>query len=186
MEEYVGGPNAEVESVVKQFQETSSKYRYMELSLSQRRKALQTKIPDFEKTLSVVRFLQARRRKALGEAPPAEEADEEDKDGDDSDGLDDLDDEDEGKDEKEGPLKSLFELNETLYAEAEIMETGEVGLWLGVSPSVLLVWRERQKEGGEGLLISLRQTQCCSILCKKPSTYYPRSSRPRRRAWKRQ
>jgi hypothetical protein len=31
------------------------------------------------------------------------------------------------------PLKTLFELNDTLYAEAEIEETGEIGLWLGVS-----------------------------------------------------
>lgn len=29
-------------------------------------------------------------------------------------------------------MKTLFELNDTLYAEAEIIETGEVGLWLGV------------------------------------------------------
>jgi hypothetical protein len=30
-------------------------------------------------------------------------------------------------------MKTLFELNDTLYAEAEVEETGEVGLWLGVS-----------------------------------------------------
>jgi hypothetical protein len=107
------------------------KYRYMELSLSQRRKALSTKIPDIEQTLSVVTFLQSRRKRAFGEPEP-EPVDEED---DDLDDLDDLGDEDEGGKKADEPLKSLFELNDTLYAEAEVQETGEVGLWLGVSGS---------------------------------------------------
>lgn len=42
---------------------------------------------------------------------------------------DDLDEED--KEEK--PLTTLFELNETLFSEAEVDEDGNVGLWLGVS-----------------------------------------------------
>ena len=97
----------------------------MELSLQQRRKALSTKIPDIEQTLSVVKYLLLRRKTAQGEVV-------EDKEEDDDDDLDDLDDLDDEKKE-EGPLKTLFELNDTLYAEAEIQETGEVGLWLGVS-----------------------------------------------------
>jgi hypothetical protein len=100
----------------------------MELSLQQRRKALSAKIPDIEQTLSVVDYLQLRRRKALGEEV------EEEKDEDDE--LDDL---DEDGEKEEGPLKTLFELNDTLYAEAEIQETGEVGLWLGVSRVQLTV-----------------------------------------------
>lgn len=115
---------------------TQSKYRYMELSLSQRRKALSTKIPDIEQTLSVVTFLQSRRKRALGESEP-EPVEEED---DDLDDLDDLDDEDEGGKKADEPLKSLFELNDTLYAEAEVQETGEVGLWLGVSRSGSVPW----------------------------------------------
>jgi len=137
VDEYVGGKDAEIDGVMKTFQETSScvpsspprdwshstrKYRYMELSLQQRRKALLSKIPDIEQTLSVVNYLQLRRRKVSGEVV------EEEKDEDDE--LDDLDDE---ETKEEGPLKTLFELNDTLYAEAEIHETGEVGLWLGVS-----------------------------------------------------
>jgi hypothetical protein len=31
-------------------------------------------------------------------------------------------------------LKTLYELNDTLFAEAEVEEDGQVGLWLGVSP----------------------------------------------------
>jgi hypothetical protein len=108
----------------------------MEVNLQQRRKALSAKIPDIEQTLSVVKFLSARRAKAEGK---------EEETGDDvgsdlgSDDIDALLDGDEDEDEKDKPLTSLFELNDTLYAEAEVQENGEVGLWLGVSrlcPSV--------------------------------------------------
>lgn len=37
------------------------------------------------------------------------------------------------------PIKTLFELNDTLFAEAEIQETGDVYLWLGVRPSLPLL-----------------------------------------------
>lgn len=127
MEDYVG--NNSVEPIIKTFQETSAKYRYMELNLQQRRKALLAKIPDIEQTLSVVKFLQARREPKAA----ADEKDEtESMNSDDIDALLDGDDEEEeGAEQK--PLKTLFELNDTLYAEATVQETGEVGLWLGVS-----------------------------------------------------
>jgi hypothetical protein len=97
----------------------------MEVSLQQRRKALMAKIPDIEQTLSVVTYLQMRRKKALGEEEDADKVDEDE-------------DEDEMLEEPEqGPLKTLFELNDTLYAEAEVEETGEVGLWLGVGTRLL-------------------------------------------------
>lgn len=91
--------------------------------MQQRRKALLGKIPDITQTLQVVKYLRQRRQKALGH--PIEE----EKLSDDEDDLDDLDDEEK---KEEQPMKTLFELNDTLYAEAEIIETGEVGLWLGV------------------------------------------------------
>jgi len=100
----------------------------MEVNLQQRRKGLEVKIPDIQQTLTVVQFLQNRRLKAKGEKVEEEEL----SDDDDDDEEDDLDDEDEGK--KVEPLKTLFELNDTLFAEAEVEETGEVGIWLGVSP----------------------------------------------------
>jgi hypothetical protein len=103
----------------------SRKYRYMEVNLQQRRKGLEVKIPDIQQTLTVVQFLQNRRLKAKGEKVEEEEL------SDDEDDLDDDLEEDEGK--KEEPLKTLFELNDTLFAEAEVEETGEVGIWLGVS-----------------------------------------------------
>lgn len=95
----------------------------MEVNLSQRRKGLETKIPDIEQTLSVVKFLQNRRKKAAGEEVEEEVlSDDEDED---------LDADEEEK--KEEPMKTLFELNDTLFAEAEVEENGQVGIWLGVS-----------------------------------------------------
>lgn len=38
-----------------------SKYRYMESSLTQRRASLEEKIPDIQKTLDMVEYLQERR-----------------------------------------------------------------------------------------------------------------------------
>lgn len=100
----------------------------MELNLQQRRKALLAKIPDIEQTLGVVNFLAGRRRQALGEPEPEAEAED-----DDDDDIDAMLDGDEDEAQKNAPLTSLFELNDTLYAEAQISETGQVGLWLGVS-----------------------------------------------------
>ena len=114
----------------------------MELSLQQRRKALSTKIPDIQQTLSVVKYLQLRRKKAAGETVEEEKDDDNDLDSD----LEE--EEEEGKEEK---LKTLFELNDTLYAEAEVEETGEVGLWLGVS----FVW-SRRRRGYRGACVAVR------------------------------
>lgn len=49
---------------------------------------------------------------------------------DDEDDLEDEDDEDDEQPKK--PLKTTFELNDTLYAEAELEDTDTVYLWLGV------------------------------------------------------
>jgi len=107
-----------------------SKYRYMEVNLQQRRKALSAKIPDIEQTLGVVNFLAARKAKAEGKTEEDEVGS--DLGSDDIDALLDGEEDDEHKD-KDKPLTTLFELNDTLYAEAQVQETGEVGLWLGVS-----------------------------------------------------
>ncbi len=101
----------------------------MEVNLQQRRKALLAKIPDIEQTLGVVNFLSARRDRAEGK--------EEDVGSDaGSDDIDALLDGEEDEDAKDKPLTTLFELNDTLFAEAQVQETGEVGLWLGVSTEV--------------------------------------------------
>ena len=48
------------------------------------------------------------------------------------DDLEDLED-DEGTDSEKKPIKMTFELNDTLYAEAELENTDTVYLWLGVN-----------------------------------------------------
>ncbi|RXK37732.1 prefoldin subunit [Tremella mesenterica] len=114
----------------------------MELSLQQRRKALLSKIPDIEQTLTVVRFLRTRRRKALGE----EISDSENSDIEDSDELSEEEEEGEGSERKGKPkLKTLFELNDTLYAEAELEETDEVGIWLGANTMLMYPLAEAEQ-----------------------------------------
>lgn len=74
----------------------------MEQNLAQRRKGLQDKIPDIRKTLSMVQFLQEQQQQREDDDEPAK------------------------------PTRTTFELNETLYAEADIPPTDTVYLWLGV------------------------------------------------------
>ncbi len=57
VQEYLGGPDEEVEPTLKKFQETMSKYKFMELNTAQRRRGLEDKIPDIRKTLQMVTFL---------------------------------------------------------------------------------------------------------------------------------
>lgn len=48
-------------------------------------------------------------------------------------GEDDLEDDlDEGSEDAQKPMRTTFELNDTLYAEAELEDTDTVYLWLGV------------------------------------------------------
>lgn len=61
VQEYLGGPDEEVEPTLKKFQETMSKYKFMELNTAQRRRGLEEKIPDIRKTLQMVNFLQAKK-----------------------------------------------------------------------------------------------------------------------------
>lgn len=102
----------------------------METSLTQRRTNLEEKVPDIKKTLDMVEFMQERRvsgflccdyvqmsiwvQEGKGTA------------------QDDLEDDLAEEDALSKPLKTTFELNDTLYAEAELEETDTVYLWLGV------------------------------------------------------
>lgn len=89
----------------------------MDANLGQRRSSLEEKIPDIKKTLDMVEYLQERRE---GKSKASEDDD-----------LADLDDEDESGSAK--PIRTTFELNDTLFAEAEIEETDTVYLWLGAN-----------------------------------------------------
>jgi hypothetical protein len=110
----------------------------MDANLTQRRRGLEEKIPDIRKTLTMVEYLNERRvsefvyfisdfsclltlRPYCGKKTDDLGAD-----------LENLDLE-EGEASKK-PLVTTFELNETLYAEAELEDTDVVYLWLGVPP----------------------------------------------------
>ncbi|KAJ3089959.1 hypothetical protein HK102_005062 [Quaeritorhiza haematococci] len=55
VEEFVS--DGQVEPVLRKFQEMIAKYKYMEIHLLQKRKSLETKIPEISKTLDMVLFL---------------------------------------------------------------------------------------------------------------------------------
>ncbi|EJF58736.1 Prefoldin subunit 3 [Dichomitus squalens LYAD-421 SS1] len=112
------GPDPNPENALKEFQAALAKYRYMDNNLAQRRRGLEEKIPDIKKTLAMVEFLQER-REGMSAA----------KDGDE----DDLDDDEGDVDVSGKPLTTTFELNDTLYAEAELEDTDSVYLWLGAN-----------------------------------------------------
>ncbi|KAH7911871.1 Prefoldin subunit 3 [Hygrophoropsis aurantiaca] len=116
VEEYLGGPDGEAEGPLKRFQDAIAKYRYMDANLTQRRRSLEEKIPDIKKTLSMVEFLRDRREGK-----------------DKSDDLDDDLEDDAGSGDSKKPLKTTFELNDTLYAEADLEDTDTVFLWLGAN-----------------------------------------------------
>ena len=105
----------------------------MESNLSQRRRGLEEKIPDITKTLDVVKFLQNRRVGNLvsfdydrTKLQKERASNPDEQDGGD---LEDLDE----SSLSSKPLTTTFELNDTLYAHAELEDTDTVYLWLGVS-----------------------------------------------------
>ncbi|SJL06935.1 related to prefoldin subunit 3 [Armillaria ostoyae] len=134
VEEYVGGSDGDIEGPLKAFQDAMAKYRYMDDNLAQRRKGLEEKIPDYKKTLDMVEYLQERRVRDpvyiyIYWAYWTQEGKSKVSEGDDLD--DDLG--DEADDASSKPIRTTFELNETLYAEAELEETDTVYLWLGAN-----------------------------------------------------
>ncbi|KAG1809815.1 Prefoldin subunit 3 [Suillus plorans] len=116
VEEYLGGSDGAVETPLKNFQDAIAKYRYMDANLTQRRKGLEDKIPDIRKTLHMVEFLQEQ-REGKNKNDDLE---------------DDLSDE-ENSDNPKKPLTTTFELNDTLFAEAELEDSDTVYLWLGAN-----------------------------------------------------
>ncbi|KAK2460407.1 hypothetical protein APHAL10511_007572 [Amanita phalloides] len=116
VDEYMG-PDADVEGTLRAFQDALAKYRYMDSNLTQRRQSLEDNVPDIKKTLDLVEYLQERRQ-GKNAASENEESD-------------DL--EEEEKESTTKPIKTTFELNDTLYAEAELDDSDTVHLWLGAN-----------------------------------------------------
>ncbi|KAJ7222596.1 Prefoldin subunit-domain-containing protein [Mycena pura] len=119
VEAHIGGPDGAVDGPLKSFQDALAKYRFMDSSLAQRRAGLEDKIPDIKKTLAMVEYLQERREgksKATNDDEDDLEADADDLEG-----------------ESTKALTTTFELNDTLFAEAELEDTDTVYLWLGAN-----------------------------------------------------
>ncbi|TPX18198.1 uncharacterized protein E0L32_002707 [Thyridium curvatum] len=113
VEDYVTS-REEVEPTLRRFQEMISKYQFMEVNLQRRLAGLKDKMPDIQKTLDTVRFLKTRRgRHGHGHGHGGEEEDSEE--------------------EPVEPIETTFELNDTLYARAQVPPTDEVYLWLGAN-----------------------------------------------------
>ncbi|KAJ2920953.1 hypothetical protein H1R20_g16142, partial [Candolleomyces eurysporus] len=124
VDEYMSDDSSDsIETTLRAFQDAIAKYRYMEANLTQRRTSLEEKIPDIRKTLDVVEYLQERR-----EGKSKTENDEDDLDDDD---LEDEEDEEDPSNLK--PITTTYELNDTLYAEAQLEESDSVYLWLGAN-----------------------------------------------------
>lgn len=87
----------------------------MEANLQRRMTGLNEKIPDIQKTLDTVKFLQIRRVRIHTSFESVV-------------WVTDL---EITQDESE-PIETTFELNDTLYARANIPPTEEVQIWLGV------------------------------------------------------
>ena len=85
---------------------------------------------------------------------------------------DDLDDQLEDRADAGKPLTTTFELNDTLYAEAELEDTDTVYLWLGVSchvPQCTLPLTRSLPA------MPIRQTSCSRIRSQLPSHYSARN-----------
>ncbi|EFX00772.1 prefoldin subunit [Grosmannia clavigera kw1407] len=111
VEDYVASRD-DVEPTLRRFQEMISKYQFMESNLQRRVAGLDEKLPDIQKTLDTVRFLQLQRKK--GGSQSGADSDAESDDGD-------------------AAIETTFELNDTLYAKATVPPTDEVYLWLGAN-----------------------------------------------------
>jgi hypothetical protein len=128
----------------------------MESTLTQRRTSLEEKIPDIKKTLDMVEFLQERRVGVglqgldclLDIVQQSKRDSEED--------LNDL--ETEGSTTR--PLKTTFELNDTLYAEAELEDCNTVYLWLGVRLHDLYIFKLGPKTTSTGKCYAVLRNLC--------------------------
>jgi hypothetical protein len=91
----------------------------MEVNQQRRAAGLKDKMPDIQKTLDTVRFLKTRKVGGISRYCTTEA--------------------DSFRQPGSDPIEATFELNDTLYAKANIPPTEEVYLWLGVR-----LWFSRQ------------------------------------------
>jgi prefoldin subunit 5 len=103
VDDIIKNPETEFEHVMKLFQDRLQQYKYMELSKKQQLGDLKIKIPDIEKNLQIINFIQQRKQ----------ESDDDDEDS--------------------NIIQTNYELNDTLYTKADIdtSKLESVYLWLG-------------------------------------------------------
>lgn len=89
------------------------KYQFMEVNQQRRAAGLRDKVPDIQKTLDTVRFLKTRKVCLRMPRIFGVDVDSHPQPGSD-------------------PIEATFELNDTLYAKANVPPTKEVYVWLGV------------------------------------------------------
>lgn len=95
----------------------------MEMNTQRRAAGLRDKIPDIQKTLDTVMFLESRKvRRPTVISYKGREGEERKR----TDVL--------INQESSPEIESTFELNDTLFAKAKVSATDEVYLWLGVRP----------------------------------------------------
>jgi prefoldin subunit 5 len=135
---YITTPD-DVEPTLRRFHELISKYQFMENNVRTRATSLKEKLPEMKSTLETVRFLQRAKRKA-GERSEDDDLDE--------------------GGSAPGELKTLFPLQDTLYAHATVDTSTleEVYLWLGANVMVAYplteadeLLTERLRKAGESL-----------------------------------
>lgn len=61
VEAHLGGADEDAEPHLRKFQETMSKYKMMEVDRQQRKRALEEKIPEMKKTLTMVEHIKSKR-----------------------------------------------------------------------------------------------------------------------------
>ena len=89
-------PKATAEFLIGAFSELFRQFKLFETNLERRKLNFQTKIPEIEKTLGLVKFLREKR-------------------------------------EKGDKVSTQYNICDTVYAKADIVNDGSVNLWLGVS-----------------------------------------------------
>ena len=127
----------------------SRKYQFMQANTERRAEGLKSKIPDIQKTLETVQFLEKRKVCIL-----------------DSDYAcaflicyqDDAE-----------PLEASFELNDTLFAKAKIPKCDEVYLWLGVRGSYLssAIFGSSAKSSQANVMLSYPLAEAQTLLDNK-------------------
>ncbi|KAJ1674197.1 hypothetical protein EV182_003772, partial [Spiromyces aspiralis] len=122
VDEYMKGGEG-FEATLRKFTEATRQYKFMEANLLQRRKSLDSKIPELEKTLEVIKFMMEKERRVRGGLQNRSN------DGD-----------------NEEAIEAMYELNDTLFAKAKLARTEKANVMLEYSIDEALVLLQSKLE----------------------------------------